>query len=60
MSMLKIFIEKLSNASVAVNTDTVRLVREFEGTAKIIFVDSSYIVVTDSYLETVSRLNEKK
>jgi hypothetical protein len=60
MSMLKIFAEKETNASVAVNIDNVRIVREFQGGTKIIFVDSSYIVVNDSYLETVSRLNEKK
>jgi hypothetical protein len=60
MSMLKIFTEKEAGASVAVNIDNVRLVREFQDGAKIIFVDSSYVIVNDSYLETVSRLNEKK
>jgi hypothetical protein len=60
MSMLKIFVEKDTGASIAVNAETVRLVREFQGTTKILFVDSSYVIVTDSYLETVSRLNEKK
>jgi hypothetical protein len=60
MSMMKIFTEKDSNASVAVNSHSVRIVREFMGGTKIIFVDSSYIVVNDSYLEVISRLNEKK
>jgi hypothetical protein len=58
--MLKIFTEKETNVSVAVNTETVRLVREYQGGTKIIFLDSSYISVNESYLETISRLNEKK
>jgi DNA-binding LytR/AlgR family response regulator len=58
--MLKIFAEKETNASIAVNSDRVRLVREFQGITKIIFDDSSYVLVSESYLETISRLNEKK
>jgi hypothetical protein len=58
--MLKIFAEKESGASVAVNPETVRLVRDFQGGTKIIFTDSSYLNVNETYLETISRLNEKK
>ena len=58
--MMKIFTEKDTGASVAVNVNNVRLVREFTGATKIIFVDSSYVIVTDQYLEVVSRLNEKR
>lgn len=57
---LKYFSEKESNASVAVNSDAVKYVREFQGATKIIFDDSSYLIVSDSYLEAVARLNEKK
>jgi hypothetical protein len=58
--MLKTFTDKDNNVSVAVNTETVRLVREFQGGTKIIFIDSSYLNVIEPYLETISRLNEKK
>jgi hypothetical protein len=58
--MLRIFAEKETHASVAVNSETVKYVREFQGGTKIIFSDSSYVVVSEPYLETVSRLNEKK
>lgn len=58
--MMKIFTEKDTGASVAVNVHNVRLVREFSESTKIIFVDSSYVIVTDQYLEVVSRLNEKR
>ena len=58
--MLKIFADKDNNVSVAVNSENVRLVREFQGGTKIIFVDSSYLNVNETYLETISRLNEKK
>lgn len=60
MSMMKIFAEKDTNASVAVNADAVKYIREFQGSTKIIFSDSSYLIVSESYLETISRLNEKK
>lgn len=58
--MLKIFTEKETGASVAVNAETVKYVREFQGATKIIFGDSTYLVVSDTYLETIARLNEKK
>ena len=58
--MLKIFVEKDTNVSIAVNPENVKFVREFQGGAKIIFGDSSYVNVSESYLETISRLNEKK
>jgi len=57
---LKFFSEKETNVSVAVNTDAVKYVREFQNATKIIFDDSSYLVVSDTYLEAVARLNEKK
>jgi hypothetical protein len=58
--VLKIFTEKETGASVAVNSETVKYVREFQGATKIIFGDSTYLVVSDTYLETIARLNEKK
>lgn len=58
--MLKFFVDKDTQQSVAVNPESVKVVREVPMGPKIIFNDGSYIIVTDSYLETVSRLNEKK
>lgn len=57
--MLKFFVDKDTQQSVAINPNTVRIVREMAIGPKIVFNDGSYVVVTDSYLETVSRLNEK-
>ena len=58
--MLKYFVDKDTQQSVAVNPEAVRIVREMANGPKIVFNDGSYVIVTDSYLETVSRLNEKK
>lgn len=55
--MLKYFIDKDSQISIAINPNNVMCVKEVGYGTTIIFVDSSYVVVTDSYLETVARLS---
>jgi hypothetical protein len=56
--MLKYFEDKDSNISVAINPNSIVCVKETGYGTTILFVDSSYIVVKQTYLETVARLNE--
>jgi hypothetical protein len=56
--MLKYFTEKDSNQSYAVNPMYVKYVQDFGMGPKIVFHDGTYVIVTDSYLDTVARLNE--
>jgi hypothetical protein len=56
--MFKYFEDKDSNISVAVNSNLIICVKETNYGTTIIFNDSSYIVVKQTYLETVARLNE--
>jgi hypothetical protein len=56
--MLKFFTEKDTRKSVAVNQNNVKYVLDFGLGPKIVFVDGEYIIVADSYLDTVARLNE--
>jgi hypothetical protein len=59
--MLKTFIDKDTQQTIAVNPNSVKIVRDTPIGAKIIFNDSSssYVIVTDSYPKVVERLNEK-
>jgi hypothetical protein len=59
--MLKVFLSKDTNQSVAINPSNVRLVHEMTNGIgpKIIFNDGSYVVTKESYSEVVTRLNEK-
>jgi hypothetical protein len=57
--MLKYFVDKDTNQSIAVNPNAVKIVRDSPVGAKIVLNDGSYVIVTDSYLEVVARLNEK-
>lgn len=57
--MLKYFVDKDTQQSIAVNPDSVKIVRDTPIGAKILFNDLSYVIVTDSYEATVARLNEK-
>ena len=59
--MLKVFLNKDTNQSVAINPSNVRLVHEMANGIgpKIIFNDGSYVVTKESYSEVVARLNEK-
>lgn len=56
--MLKYFTEKEQNQSYAVNPNFVKYVQDFGMGPKIVFHDGTYVVVTESYLDTVARLNE--
>jgi hypothetical protein len=57
--MLKTFIDKDTQQTIAVNPNSVKIVRDTPIGAKIIFIDSSYVIVTDSYSKVVERLSEK-
>lgn len=57
---LKFFTGKLYNNSVAINSDLVYSVTENkDGGSRIHVATGQSIEVTDDYLETVARLNEK-
>lgn len=57
--MLKYFSDKDSGQSVAINQASVKYVRDTSVGPKIVFTDGSYIVVTEEYMEVVSRLSER-
>jgi hypothetical protein len=57
--LFKYFTDKDSKISIAVNPNNVLCVKEVAYGTTICFVDSSYITVTEAYLETVTRLSEK-
>ena len=58
--MLKYFVDKDTQQSVAINPDAVRFVREMAVGPKVVFNDGSYVIVTEGFPETVAKLNEKK
>lgn len=58
--MFKFFTDKETNQSIAINSNRVDYVRDHNLGTKIVFTDRSYLIVSDSYLDTVARLNEKK
>lgn len=53
----KFFTDKNTKQSVAVNKENVLYVYEFGLGPKIVFIDGSYIIVTDPYLDVVAALN---
>ena len=55
----KMFSENDSRQSVSINPENVKYVRETPQGVKVVFIDNSYVFVSDSYLDTVARLNEK-
>lgn len=57
--MLKYFTDKDTDKSIAINPEAVKFIIEHAGGTKVVFNDSGYIHVTDSYLETVARLSER-
>jgi hypothetical protein len=58
--MLKYFTEKNTNASVAVNPQNVASVRESSGGCILYMVDGTVIKIMEQFLDTVTRLNDKK
>jgi hypothetical protein len=56
--MFRYFTDKDSGISIAVNPDNVYCVKETGYGTTICFVNNVYTVVTESYLDTVARLNE--
>jgi hypothetical protein len=56
--MFKYFTDKETNQSIAVNPSRVKYVRDFGMGPKLVFDDGSYIIVMESYLDAVARLNE--
>jgi hypothetical protein len=57
--LFKYFTDKDVNQSIAVNPENVLCVKETGYGTKIIFTDSSYVTVVESYMESVTRLSEK-
>ena len=55
---LKVFTDKNSNAPVSINPSHVTHVEENEEGTRVFIGDRFIIVVTDTYLDTVARLNE--
>jgi hypothetical protein len=56
--MFVYFTDKDAKISVAVNPQNVMCVKDVGYGTTLCFVDSSYVVVTESYLNTVARLSE--
>jgi hypothetical protein len=54
----KYFIDKDSGKSVAVNPDNVKYVKDSTYGPTLVFFDAEYIVLTDDYMEVVTRLSE--
>jgi uncharacterized protein YlzI (FlbEa/FlbD family) len=54
----KYFTNKDSGQSVAVNPETVKYVKESPVGTTLIFCDGEYILLTDQYMEVVTRLSE--
>lgn len=59
MMLFKYFTDKDSKISVAINPNNVMCVKEIGYGTTICFLDGSYVVVTEGYLETVTRLSEQ-
>lgn len=57
--MLKFFVDKDANQSVAVNPAAVSFVRDANNGTKIFFDDRTFLIVTDSFLDVIARLNER-
>lgn len=57
---LKMFTENDSRSSVAINPDSVSFVREVYKGTLICMSDGSKITVNDTFLDTITKLNEKK
>lgn len=57
--LFKYFTDKDSNNSIAVNPNNVLYVKELGIGTTISFVDGSYVLVKELYLETVTRLSEQ-
>jgi len=55
---LKVFTDKNSNNPVSINPSHVTYVEESEEGTRIFIGERVIIVVTDTYLDTVARLNE--
>lgn len=55
--MLIFVTEMDTKQSIAVNRDNILYVRDFPAGPKIVFIDGSYLIVNESYLELVSRLS---
>ena len=54
----KYFTNKDSGHSVAVNPDAVKYVKDSPIGTTLIFADAEYILVTDEYMQVVTRLSE--
>lgn len=55
--LLKYFIDKATNKSIAINVNNVICITEDVWGTKIKFVDGTFCMVTESILESVAKLN---
>lgn len=57
--MLKLFVDKDAQQTIAINPALVKFVRENSLGTKVYFGDGSYVLVDEPFLEVVARLNER-
>lgn len=57
--MLKFFVDKDAQQTIAINPASVKFVRETPIGTKVLFADSSYVLIDEPFLEVVTRLNER-
>jgi hypothetical protein len=57
--MLKFFVDKDAQQTIAINPALVKFVRETSLGTKVLFSDGSYVLIDEPFLEVVSRLNER-
>ena len=54
-----LFTDAETGNEVYVNPDCVKIVRDFRNVAKILFIDDTYVIVTDSPKVTVEKMTKK-
>lgn len=57
--MLKLFVDKDAQQTIAINPSLVKFVRETPIGTKVLFNDSSYVLIDEPFLEVIARLNER-
>jgi len=54
-----LFTDAETGNEVYVNPDCVKIVRDFRNVAKILFIDDTYVIVTDNPKVTVEKMTKK-
>jgi hypothetical protein len=55
--MLIFITEMDTQQSIAVHKDNILYIRDFAAGPKIVFIDGSYLIVNENYLDLVSRIS---